>query len=108
MEKIDMREWVASLEGIIDNKLRKWKKSSRIENGEAVQVEWQFGQTHIILNIFWHDGQEAVHLQLHSPRYSHQFVWSGLNNSTFNKVMDRVGNLAQMIMYPSIDPTEEK
>src|SRR5882757_5321535 len=98
MDKIDMREWVSSLEVMIDNKLNKWKKESRIENGEAVQVEWQFNLTHIILDIFWEDGKEAAHLQFHSPRSSFRYEWAGLNNKTFNKVMDRVGNLAQVAM----------
>ena len=40
-----MREWVATLEGVLDHKLKKWMKESRIENGECVQVEWQFEQT---------------------------------------------------------------
>lgn len=107
MEKIAMREWVASLEGIIDNKLRGlWKKESRIENGEVVQVEWQFEQTHILMDIFWHDQEETVHLQYFGPRARHSFTWHGLNDKTFNKIMDRVGNLAQITMHPPIFPMD--
>ena len=101
MEKIQMRDWVSSLEGVIDNKLRKWKKD-KIENGEVVQIIWQFEQTHIIIDIFWHDKEETVHLQYFGPRAKHSFTWHQLNDATFNKVMDRVGNLAQMTMYPPI------
>lgn len=104
MDKVNMREWVASLEGIIDNKLRKWKKESKIENGEAVQVRWQYEQTHIIIDIFWEDDKEAVHLHYIAPRASHRFTWHGLSDKTFNRVMDRVGNLAQVTMYPPIEP----
>lgn len=106
MDKINMREWVASIETLIDNKLRKWKKESRIENGEAVQVEWQFGQIHIIIDFFWHDGVESVFFLYHSPRVNHTYLWSGLNDETFNNIVDRVGNLAQMAMYPLKDYTD--
>src|SRR4051812_38246126 len=95
-----MRDWIASLEEVIDNKLRTWKKESRIENGEVVQVEWQFEQTHIIMDIFWHDNEETVHLQYFGPRVKHSFTWHHLNDGTFNKIMDRVGNLSQVTMYP--------
>lgn len=106
MDKHLMREWMASLENVIDNKLKKWKKESRIENGEAVQVEWQYEQTHIIIDVFWEDRQEAVHLHYIAPRANHSFTWHGLTNLTFDKVMDRVGNLAQITMTPPIYPTD--
>lgn len=98
-----MREWVASLEGIVDNKLRKWRKENPIENGEAVHLRWQFEQTHIQIDIFWEDRKETVMLKLIGPRSSHDFMWHGLDDKTFNKVMDRVGNLAQVVMYPPVD-----
>lgn len=99
-----MRDWVASLEQVLDNKLRKWKKESRIENGEAVQVEWQYEQTHIIIDIFWEDGRELVRLNYIAPRSTHHWTWHDLNDKTFNKVQDRVGNLATVTMCPPIDP----
>lgn len=101
-----MREWVALLESEIDGRLTKWKKESRIENGEAVQVEWQFSQTHIIIDIFWEDGKEAVFLHYIAPRAAHKYSWHGLNSQTANRVMDRVGNLAQHTMYPIIEPED--
>lgn len=104
MDKIAMREWVAALEEVIDNKLRKWKKENKIENGEAVQLRWQFEQTHINIDIFWEDRKETVKLQYLSPRADHQFIWHELNDKTFNKVMDRVGNLAQVTMHPPLEP----
>jgi hypothetical protein len=107
MDKIGMREWIAALELVLDNKLKKWKKESRIENGEAVQIEWQFGQTHIIADIFWQNDRESVHLQLHSPRTSQRYEWHGLTDKTFNKIMDRVGNWAQITMYPPEDYVSE-
>jgi hypothetical protein len=106
MKKIDMREWVVSLESVIDNKLQKWKKHNPIENGESIQRSWQFGQTHIHLDIFWEDHQEIVRLKYLSPRGDHDFMWHGLTNNTYNKIMDRVGNLAQVTMHPPIDPME--
>lgn len=100
-----MRIWVSSLEEIVDNKLKKWKKDPKIENGEAIQLRWQFEQSHIMMDIFWEDHQETVHFQFLSPRTSHRFEWHGLTAKTLNKVMDRVGNLAQITMYPPIDPS---
>lgn len=107
MEKIAMREWVSSLEEIIDNKLRKWRKENPIENGEAVHLRWQFEQTHVHLDIFWQDKKETVSMKYLSPRASHEYLWHGLDDRTFNKVMDRVGNLAQVTMYPPIDPLDK-
>lgn len=106
MGKIAMREWVSALEGIIDNKLRKWRKENPIENGEAVHLRWQFEQTHMQLDIFWQDKKESVTLKYLSPRITHEYLWHGLDDRTFNKVMDRVGNLAQVTMYPVIDPLD--
>lgn len=106
MDKIHMREWVASVEAIVDQKLQKWKKQFRIENGECVQVAWQFEQTHILMDIFWHDHEESVALQYYGPRAKHSFSWHGLNEKTFSKIMDRIGNLAQMTMHPIIDPAD--
>jgi hypothetical protein len=102
MEKIDMRNWVSSLESVIDNKLRKWRKENKIENGEVVQLRWQFEQSHIHLDIFWHDKAEIAHLQFFSPRTDHSFRWHDLNDVTFNRIMDRVGNLAQITMHPPV------
>lgn len=103
MEKFDTREWVGTLEQAVDNKLKKWRKEQKIENGEAIQMRWQFEQSHIILDVFWEDHKETIHFQYLSPRSSYRFEWNGLTEKTFNKVMDRVGNLAQITMYPPID-----
>ncbi len=99
-----MKEWVATLEEAVDLKLKKWKKENKIENGEAIQMRWQFEQSHIVVDIFWEDHKETIHFQYISPRASHRFEWHGLNEKSFNKVMDRVGNLAQITMYPPVDP----
>ncbi len=106
MKKLDAKEWVLSIETILDNKLGKWLKQTKIENGEAVQLHWQFEQTNLVIDVFWQDGKEFVNLQYKSPRVSHSYQWSGLNDQTFNRVMDRVGNLAQVTMYPPIEPTD--
>ena len=103
MDKADMREWICSLETVIDNKLKKWRKGLKVENGEAVQLHWQWEQTHLQINIFWEHSKETVKLKYASPRGDFGFFWHGLNDKTFNKVMDRVGNLAQVTMYPPQD-----
>ena len=103
MDKMQMREWLATVEGAIDKKLKKWSKGSKIENGEAVQFNWQFEQTHFIIDVFWEDGQETVKLHYLGPRVHQQFTWHGLNAVTFDKIMDRVGNLAMLNAYPAFD-----
>lgn len=106
MEKFDMRGWVSALEEICDNKLRKWRKENKIENGESVHLQWQYEQTHFRIDIFWEDKKESVRLKYLSPRITHEYLWHGLDDRTFNKVMDRVGNLAQVTMHPPIDPMD--
>jgi hypothetical protein len=66
-----------------------------------VHLSWQFEQTLMIVDIFWEDGDEGVNLQVLHPRHRHQFEWSGLTPETIDHVCDRVGNLAQVIMYRS-------
>ncbi len=78
-----------------------------MENGESVQLAWQWEQTRISMNIFWEEKKETVHLSCTSPRTDHDYRWHGLTDNTFNKIMDRVGNLAQTTMYPAKDPTDE-
>lgn len=104
MQKQDMREWVSSLETLIDKKLRKWRKENRIENGEVVQLRWQFEQIHFHMDIFWHDGEETVILSYLSPRITHAYTWHKLNDKTLQNIEDRVGNLAQTAMYSYNDP----
>lgn len=104
MEKYDMREWVSALEAVVDNKLKKWKKENKVENGESVQLRWQFEQTHMHLDIFWEDHKESVIFHYLSPRIDHSYRWHGLDETTLNRVMDRVGNLAQVTLCPPIEP----
>lgn len=98
-----MREWVISLEEMLTNKLKKWDKHRKWENGEAVHLLWQWEQTLIKLDIFWEDGKETIRLKFISPRGDHDFMWHGLSDKTFNNVQDRVGNLAMAIMHPALD-----
>ena len=106
MDKIDMREWVCSLEEIVNNKLKKWRKTPKVENGESVQLAWQWEQTRMTINIFWENDKETVNLEFSSPRIDHSYQWHGLSDKTLNKVMDRIGNLAQTTMHPPIDPDD--
>ena len=73
MNKTDMREWISSLEEIIDNKLTKWRKIPKVENGEAVQFAWQWDQTRIAMIVFWEDHKEIVLLLYTSPRTDHSY-----------------------------------
>lgn len=99
-----MREWVSQLEVVIDKKLKLWRKVNLIQNGEAVQLSWQFEQAHIHLNIFWEDAKEIVKLQYLTPRADHAFQWHGLNERTIDMIHDRIGNLAQITMHPPVRP----
>ncbi len=103
MEKVDMRDWVLLIEGMVDKKLQKWDKHRKWENGEVVHLLWQWEQTFVKLDIFWEDKKETVRLKYMSPRAEHDFMWHGLDDATLNKIMDRVGNLAQATMYPIKD-----
>ncbi len=98
-----MREWVANVERFVDEKLKRWKKGDRIENGEAVHMRWQFEQSHILMDIFWQDKKEHVHFQFLGPRVSNRWEWDALDDRTLNKILDRVGNLAQTVMHPPDD-----
>lgn len=107
MEKIEGRDWICSLEAGLDIKLKKWIKENTVQNGECIQLRWTFEQTHIHLDVFWEDKKETVSLHYLSPRGNHNFLWHGLTEKTVDRVMDRVGNLAQITMYPAIHPTNE-
>lgn len=103
MEKYVSKEWVSSVESAIDRKLSKWLKGRRIENGEAIHFDWQFEQTHMFLDIFWEDGKESAHFTYVGPRSTQRFEWHKLDKATINKIMDKVGNLAQVTMHPYHD-----
>lgn len=99
MDKLSMREYIAELETRIDGMLRRWKKESRIENGEAVQIEWQFEQSHIIMNVFWHDKREGINIYCLNPHLqTREGKWKGLDKRSEKSVMDMIGNFAQIVM----------
>jgi hypothetical protein len=106
MDKAGSRKWIIALEEMLNNKLKKWDKHRKWENGEVVHILWQWEHSLIKLDIFWEDRKETVRLKLVSPRTDHDFMWHGLNDTTFNKIQDRVGNLAMGIMHPPIDPDQ--
>ena len=89
-----MREYIASLETRVDTALKKWKKASRIENGEVVQIEWQFEQALVIIDVFWHDGDEHVLLECRTPRVHSTHEWKGLTDMTVSNVVDRINNFS--------------
>lgn len=99
MDKTAAREWVIRLEEILDKKLVKWRKDNTIPQDVIIQLVWRFEQTFLHLNIFWKDHREMVRLQFTSPQVTHDFTWFGLTDKTFDHIMDRVGNLAQVTMY---------
>lgn len=100
MDRHGFKEWVVTLEAAIDKRLAKWLKGNTIENGEAVHFGWQFEQTHMLLDIFWEDGKEAVHFTYINPRTTQRFEWHKLDKHVIDRIMDRVGNLAQATMHP--------
>lgn len=106
MQKADMREWIISLEVMLDNKLKKWDKQRKWENGEVVHLLYQWENVLIKLDIFWEDKKEKVRLKYIGPRVAQDFMWDGLDDKTFNKIQDRVGNLSMITFHPPIDPTD--
>jgi len=106
VEKLEMRIYVSELETRVDRALHKWKKASKIENGEVVQIIWQFEQAHVTLDVFWHDGAEHVELETKWPKMRAEFEWTGLTVDTADRVMDRVGNFAQTVQWKGLKGLE--
>lgn len=99
MDKLSMREYLATLETRIEDGL-KWKRESRIENGSVVQLEWQFEQSHIIMDVFWHDGKERINVYCFNPHLPiRKGSWKGLNDETSRMVMNISFNFAQIVMH---------
>ena len=97
MDKLSMRQYVALLETRIEETLKKWHRASRIEDGPVVQIEYQFEQAHIGLDIFWHDTEERVNIECRDPRMTRKDQLKGLTPETITLIMDRVGNFAQIV-----------
>jgi hypothetical protein len=107
MNEYDGKEFADKIEYAIDNKLKKWKKYNSIVDKKSTQMEWQFEQTRFALHIFPNDEEEMVILQFFNPIHCARWTWSGLNDKTINKIIDRMGNLAQTTMYPPRDYGDE-
>jgi len=99
-----MRDWVASLEAMVDIKLKTWDKHRKWENGRVIHLLWQWEQTLIKMDVFWLDGQEAVRLRYIAPSDSHDFTWNGLVKKTYRKVEHYVAHWAMSLLHPPIDP----
>jgi hypothetical protein len=93
-----MREYLAELETVVDRMLKRWKKETRIENGKAVHLEWQFEQSHIIINVFWQENEHIYVICLNPHMTPRQRDWMGLTKKTEKQVMDLIGNFAQIVM----------
>lgn len=91
-------DWTIELEEMVDTKLKKWKKDDPVRSVQSVQYRWQFHQTHILLDVF----KDVLHFTYHNPRAHQRFEWYGLTDETFDRVQDKVGNLAQITMHPPI------
>ncbi len=106
MTKIEMRDWVSSLEGMVDKNLQKWDKHKKWENGENVQLLYQWEQTLIKIDIFWDDKKEMVRLRYIGPRPNHDLWFSGLNNKTFREVQHYTAHWTMALFHPPIDPED--
>ncbi len=99
MTKLEMREYFVELEDALERSLKKWKKESKIENGKVTQIEWQFELSHIIIDVFWHDGEEKVVVYCLNPHVLlRNRTFRGLSKATTRNVLDAVGNFAQIVM----------
>lgn len=67
MEKLAARDYVIELEERLAKTLRRWKQLPKILNGRIIQLNYQFEQSHIIVNVWWHDDAESVILYLIDP-----------------------------------------
>lgn len=106
MDKVTMRDWLASLEAMVDKKLVKWDKHRKWENGENVHFLWQWEQVLIKLDVFWEDGKETVRLRFIGPRGGQDFMWHGLINKTYRNVEHHVAHWAMLVFHPPIDPED--
>lgn len=103
-----MREWVIELEEMIARKLQTWDRHKKWENGSVIHLLWQWEQTLIKVDIFWHDGQEAVRLRYIAPSVDHDFIWNGLVKKTYRNVEHYVSHWAMSLMHPPIDPEDDR
>ena len=87
---------MSDLEDRIDKSLKKWKKFTRIEDKNLAQFEWQFGLARVIVDCFW-GTNERIKLECHCSRIDWKHEWDGLTGKTAQKVMDRIGNFAQIV-----------
>lgn len=92
-----MRIFIAELERQIEKALQKWKQASRMEDGSVVQIEYQFEQSHVELDIFWKDSDERLSIVCRTPHMTRKDNFKGLDAHTIKAVMDRVGNFAQIV-----------
>lgn len=92
-----MREFIGRLEDTIERSLKKWKQSSRIEDGPVVQIEYQFEQAHVVVDVFWRDSEERLNIECRDPRTTRKDQLKGLNSDTLRIVQDRLGNFAQIV-----------
>lgn len=95
-----MRDYVSELEERIGKVLGKWKKTSRIENGRVVQLQWQFEVSHIFVDVFWHDPDERVEIECKCARLNWNNEYQGLTDSTAAKVLERITNFAKIAENP--------
>lgn len=67
MEKYAARDYVSEIEERLAITLRRWKALPKILNGRIIQLNYQFEQSHIIVNIWWQDGHEIIILYMIDP-----------------------------------------
>lgn len=108
MDKIAMRDYVSSLEAMVDNKLKKWDKHRKWENGRAIHLLWQWEQVLIKIDVFWLDGQEALRLRYIAPSDNHDFTWPGLIKKTYRLTEHHVAHWAMSLLHPPIDPEDDR
>lgn len=106
MDKIAMRDWIASLEEDITLALFRWKKLIHNENGDTVRLVWQFENYLMIVDIDWHDQEERVKAQLNGSHRNYFTEWAGLNPKTSRYSQERIRTWATGIITPPIDPMD--
>lgn len=105
MNKVDIKDWVASLEAMIDKKLAKWDKHRRWENGgDPIHFMWQWEHVIIKLDVFVMECQQGIRLRYIGPCIYEDQVLHGLTKKTFRQAEHYAAHWDILTMHPPIDP----
>jgi hypothetical protein len=99
MEKRNAQEYVLEFEKCVDDALSKWKKTTHMENGEVFTLIWEFENSQVIVDVFWADTDERMHVGCRGPRTDQGDTYSGLDKVTTGRALDKIRNFAAWVQH---------